>query len=92
MSNKTETINLDDYPTLGISSFANAFTERSPKLPTPCQFFRENKLKNLKVRRLKDGNVRIGFTTSKGKEFSAIQRNFQLCYIRLVRNFQRSNL
>lgn len=91
MLNQTNTINLEDHSPLNIFNFADAFAEKpSKKLPTPCQFIKENNLKSFRSKTLKNGNIRLSVVSKSGHNFYAIQRNFVLAYIKLVRNFQSS--
>lgn len=88
----THTINLEDTPSLDIFRFAGAeamkgFTRKSSKLDTPCEFFRKNKLRSFRYKILKMGDVRLSFSLPDGREFYAIQKNFSLAYIKLVRSY-----
>ncbi|MHA7822466.1 hypothetical protein ACVVIH_06860 [Chryseobacterium arthrosphaerae] len=86
------TINLEDIPSLDIFRFAGAqakkgFGEKPKKLDTPCEFFRKNKLSSFRYRVLEKGDVRLSVITPSGSEHYAIQRNFILAYIKLVRSY-----
>lgn len=88
----THTINLEDTPSLDIFRFAGVqavkgFNEKPKKLDTPCEFFRKNKLRSFRYKVLKKGDVRLSVITPEGKEHYAIQRNFILAYIKLVRSY-----
>ena len=93
-----QTINLEDTPSnmdifrLASAQAFNGFTEKSKKLDTPCEFFRKNKLKSFRYKVLKKGDVRLSVVLANGKEHYAIQRNFVLAYIKLVRSFYSQKL
>ncbi|MBT0572777.1 hypothetical protein OKE68_02775 [Riemerella anatipestifer] len=86
-------INLEGTPgSLDIFRFANAqaakgFSSKLPKLETPCEFYKKNKFRRFTYKNLGKGKFRLAVLTQEGKEHFAVQRNFNLCYIKLVRNF-----
>lgn len=87
------TINLEDTSTTvdvfrlaSVEAF-NGFLDKPKKLDTPCEFFRNNKLSKFRFKVLKKGDVRLSVVLSNGQEHYAIQRNFVLAYIKLVRSF-----
>jgi hypothetical protein len=92
------TINLEDTPSnmdifrLASAQAFNGFTEKSKKLDTPCEFFRKNKLSSFRYKVLKKGDVRLSVVLSNGHEHYAIQRNFTLAYIKLVRSYYSQKL
>lgn len=87
-------INLEDNISVnGVFRIANdmvssAFGRKSEKLPSPCQFLKQNKLKHYRSSVLANGNILLSIVTEKGIKHLAEQRNFTLAYIKLVRNFQ----
>lgn len=88
----THTINLEDTPSLDIFRFAGAqamkgFSQKSSKLDTPCEFFRKHHLRSFRYKVLRMGDVRLSVILPDGREFYAIQRNFTLAYIKLVRSY-----
>lgn len=89
MANNTQNlIHLEDVKNLNIFSFAKAFLpKKKDKLPTPCEFLKLNKLKHYRYRYSKDGNVILSVCTAEGKNIHSKERNFQMAYIKLVRNF-----
>ncbi|ATL43656.1 hypothetical protein [Elizabethkingia anophelis] len=86
-----QTINLGDYSYVNISGIAKAFDAKPTKLESPCSFFKKNNFKHYRYKVLKKGDIRLSVVSQDGTEYSAIQRNFQLAYIKLVRNFYGSN-
>lgn len=87
-----QTINLEDTPSLDIFRFAGAqavkgFNQKSSKLDTPCEFFRKHQLRSFRYKTLMKGDVRLSVILPDGCEFYAIQRNFTLAYIKLVRSY-----
>ncbi len=92
------TINLEDSPSImGVFRLASVeafkgFIDKPKKLDTPCEFFRKNKLSSFRYKVLKKGDVRLSVILSNGSEHYAIQRNFALAYIKLVRSFYSQNL
>ena len=90
MRNKTDqnNIHLEDVKNLNIHSFAAAFLpKKKDKLPTVCEFLKRNNLKHYRYRASKDGNVILSVVTETGRNFHSKERNFQMAYIKLVRNF-----
>lgn len=82
-----------DGSLLNIFSYADAFARpRREKLPSPCSFLRDNKLKRYRYRKSKDGNVILSVVSEQGRNFYAKERNFVMAYIKLVRNFNCSNI
>ena len=90
MQNKPQTtIHLEDVVRLNIHNFAQAFLpKKKEKLPTPCEFLKRHNLKRYRYRFSKDGNVILSVCNAAGRNFHAKERNFQMAYIKLVRNFQ----
>ena len=91
MLNKIEkqtTIHLEDVKNLNIHAFAEAFIpKKKEKLPSVCEFLKLHNLKHYRYRASKDGNVVLSVVTEKGRNFHSKERNFQMAYIKLVRNF-----
>lgn len=87
----SNTINLGDYSYVNISVIAKGFDAKPSKLETPCKFFKKNNFKHYRYKVLKKGDVRLSVVSQDGTEHYAIQRNFPLAYIKLVRNFYGSN-
>ncbi|MEN5130464.1 hypothetical protein [Elizabethkingia anophelis] len=85
------TINLGDHSPLNIFGIVKAFDAIPTKLESPCKFFKKNKFKYYRYKVLKKGDVRLSVVSQDGTEYYAIQRNFPLAYIKLVRNFYGSN-
>ena len=89
----THTINLEDNPSnmdvfrlASVEAF-KGFIDKPKKLDTPCEFFRKNKLSSFRYKVLKKGDVRLSVILPSGSEHYAIQRNFALAYIKLVRSY-----
>ncbi|MDV4025246.1 hypothetical protein CMT52_12985 [Elizabethkingia anophelis] len=91
MRNVTNTINLGDHSPLNIFGIVKAFDAKPTKLESPCKFFKKNNFKHYRYKVLKKGDVRLSVVSQDGTEHYAIQRNFPLAYIKLVRNFYGSN-
>lgn len=87
----THTINLGDHSPVNIFGIVQAFDAQPSKIESPCDFFKNNKFKHYRYKVLKKGNVRLSVVSQDGTEHYAIQRNFHLAYIKLVRNFYSSN-
>lgn len=89
-----QAINLEDNISVnGVFRMASdmvskAFGQKSPKLPNPCTFLKENKLKHYRYKTLRSGDVQLSVVTEDGYNYYAKARNFSLAYIRLVRNFR----
>ena len=89
MQNKPQFIHLEDVARLNIFQFAQAFLpKKKEKLPTVCEFMKMHKLKHYRYRKSKDGNVILSVCNAAGRNFYAKERNFQMAYIKLVRNFK----
>ena len=87
----SHTINLGDHSLVNISCIVKGFDVKPVKLENPCSFFKKNNFKHYRYKVLKKGDVRLSVVCQDGTEYSAIQRNFPLAYIKLVRNFYGSN-
>lgn len=89
MRNKTDqTTQVNDYGSFNIYQFADAFLpKKKEKLPSVCEFLKINKLKHYRYRYSKDGNVILSVCTAEGKNYHSKERNFQMAFIKLVRNF-----
>lgn len=89
MLNQTKNnIHLEDVKNLNIHAFAEAFIpKKKEKLPSVCEFLKLHNLKHYRYRASKDGNVVLSVVTEKGRNFHSKERNFQMAYIKLVRNF-----
>lgn len=95
---RNSTINLEDNPSImdvfrlaSVEAF-KGFIDKPKKLDTPCEFFRKNKLSSFRYKVLKKGDVRLSVILSNGDEHYAIQRNFALAYIKLVRSYYSQKL